>query len=88
MSYVPLRDKVLLEETEKATVTESGIYLGDARADNNTRPGRVLAVGPEVSEIKAGDIVYVMWQKSHIIKEGDKLLAIVGIDDIIAVLED
>ena len=87
MNYKPLHDKVLVIENEKPTETESGIFLGEARGDENTRAGTVLAVGPEVTEVKVGDVVYPMWTKSKVVKEGDKYMGIISQEDILAVEE-
>jgi len=87
MIYRPLHDKVLVIENEKPTETVSGIFLGEARGDENTRAGTVLAVGPEVTEVKVGDVVYPMWTKSKVVKEGDLYMGIISQEDILAVEE-
>jgi len=87
MNYRPLRDNVLLIEKEKPVETESGIYLGDAKADHNNRAGIVLAIGPEVTEVNVGDEVYPMWSKGTTIKEGDEYMAMMSVENILAVVE-
>ena len=87
MNYRPLHDKVLVIENEKPTETVSGIFLGEARGDENTRAGTVLAIGPEVTEVKVGDVVYPMWTKSKVIKDGDVYMGIISQEDILAVEE-
>ena len=63
MIVKPLKDKVLIAEGKKDTVTDSGIIL-DRRGLGNTTPGIVVAVGPDVKEVKEGDTVYLDWSKS------------------------
>lgn len=87
MSYLPLHNKVWVIESEKPTETAAGIFLGDARVDDSLRSAIVQAIGPEVQEIKVGDVVYVMWAKVHVIKQGDVYGGIISEDDILAVLE-
>jgi len=87
MNYKPLHDKVLVIENEKPNETASGIFVGEARMDDNTRAGTVLAIGPEVTEVKVGDIVYPMWTKSKVVKEGDLFMGIISQEDILAVQE-
>ena len=87
MNYKPLRNNVLLIEKEKPVETESGIYLGDAKADHNNRAGIVLAIGPEVTEVQVGDEVYPMWSKGTTIKEGDEYMAMMSVENILAVVE-
>jgi co-chaperonin GroES (HSP10) len=84
MNYKPLHDKVLVIENEKPKETASGIYLGDARGDENTRAGTVLAVGPDVTEVAVGDVVYPMWTKAKVVKDNDLFLGILSQDDILA----
>jgi len=88
MNYKPLHDKVLVIENEKPKETASGIYLGEARADENTRAGTVLAIGPDVTEVKVGDVVYPMWTKAKVVKEGDLYMGIISQEDILAVAEE
>lgn len=87
-NYKPLRDKVLVIENEKPKETASGIYLGEARADENTRAGTVLAIGPDVTEVKVGDIVYPMWTLAKVVKEGELYMGLISQDDILAVAEE
>lgn len=63
MNIRPLYDKVLIAEGKKDTVTDSGIIL-DGRGLGNTTPGIVIAIGPDVKEVKDGDTVYLDWSKS------------------------
>jgi co-chaperonin GroES (HSP10) len=87
MNYLPLQNKVLVIENEKKKVTDSGIYLGEANGDSNTRAGTVLAIGPDVQEVKVGDIVYPMWTKAKVVREDNLYLGIISEEDILAVQE-
>ena len=87
MNYKPLHDKVLVIENEKPKETASGIFVGEARMDDNTRAGTVLAIGPDVYEVKVGDVVYPMWTKAKVVKEGDLYMGLVSQEDILAVAE-
>jgi len=87
MIVKPLHDKVLIAEGKKDTKTESGIIL-DGRGLGNTTPGVVLAVGPEVEEVKEGDNVYLDWSKSKPITVDGAQRVMIAEGDIIAVIED
>jgi len=87
MNYIPLNNKVLVIENEKPTETKGGIFIGDARENDNTRAGTVLAIGPNVTDVKVGDIVYPMWTKAKAIKEGDLYMGLISEDEILAVEE-
>lgn len=87
MSVRPLHDKVLIGEGKKDTTTESGIIL-DSQGAGNTTPGVVLAIGPEVLDIKVGDTVYLEWSKSKPVTIEGVQRVMISVKDIIAVLED
>lgn len=62
----PLKNYVLVTQQEAETKTASGIVLTGSSVDVGARPGRVDAVGPDVNkhEIKVGDKVALIWEKS------------------------
>lgn len=82
MSIKPLKDKVVLEQIQKETTTTSGIVLAAPDRDAQTE-AIVVAIGPEVEEVKAGDRVIVDWSRAgkageyFVIKE-EFIVAIVG----------
>ena len=86
MSIRPLHDKVLIAEGKKDTITESGIIL-DGRGLGNTTPGIVVAVGPDVKEIKEGDTVYLDWSKSSPVNVDGAQRVMIQEKEIIAILE-
>ena len=86
MIIKPLKDKLLIAEGKKDTTTESGIIL-DSRGLGNTTPGIVLAIGPDVLEVREGDIVYLDWSKSKPVTVNDAQRVIISESEIIAVLE-
>jgi co-chaperonin GroES (HSP10) len=87
MIVKPLKDKVLIAEGKKDTVTDSGIIL-DGRGLGNTTPGVVLAVGPDVREVRVGDSVYLDWSKSSPVNVAGVQRVMISEDNIIAVLEE
>jgi co-chaperonin GroES (HSP10) len=87
MIVKPLQDKVLIAEGKKDTVTDSGIIL-DGRGLGNTTPGIVLAVGPDVKEVKEGDQVYLDWSKSKPVTVDGAQRVMIQEKEIIAVIEE
>lgn len=87
MSIRPLHDKVLIAEGKKDTATESGIIL-DSKGTGDATPGIVLAVGPEVVEVKVGDTVYLEWHKSKPVTIEGVQRVMISEKDIIAVVEE
>ena len=86
MIIKPLKDKLLIAEGKKDTTTESGIIL-DGRGLGNTTPGIVLAIGPDVLEVREGDTVYLDWSKSKPVTVNDAQRVMISESEIIAVLE-
>jgi len=87
MSVRPLHDKVLIAEGKKDTTTESGIIL-DGRGLGNTTPGIVVAIGPDVQDVKVGDTVYLDWSKAKPVTVDGAQRVMVIEKEIIAILED
>lgn len=87
MSVRPLHDKVLIAEGKKDTATESGIIL-DSRGMGNTTPGIVLAIGPDVKEVKEGDTVYLDWSKAKPVTVDGAQRVMISEKEIIAVVEE
>ena len=86
MNIVPMKDKVLVAETKKDSVTSTGIII-EGR-DGNTASGKVLAIGPDVTDVKVGDTIYLDWSKTSLVKVDGAQRVIVKQEDIFAVLED
>ena len=86
MIVKPLKDKVLIAEGKKDTTTDSGIIL-DGRGLGNTTPGIVVAVGPDVKEVKEGDTVYLDWSKSSPVNVDGAQRVMISEKEIIAVIE-
>ncbi len=62
----PLADWIVAEQEEAATRTASGLYLPDKAAEK-PKTAKVIKVGKNVKEIKAGDrIVYKSYSTTDI----------------------
>ncbi len=86
MSLNPLKDWVVAEQEEAATKTASGLYLPDKAAEK-PKVAKVLKVGKEVKEIKAGDrIVYKSYSTTEV-KVEDKEYILVKEEDILATVK-
>ena len=66
MNIKPLHDKVLIERLENIRETASGIIL---RHSEEPDRARVLAVGPDVTEVQVGDVVQPDWGKAAAVQE-------------------
>jgi chaperonin GroES len=87
MEIRPMNDRVLVAENKRESKTDSGIILEGARGVGDTAKATVLAVGPEVKDVKAGDVVLLDWAKASPVKVGDVQRAMIKEEFIIAVYE-
>lgn len=88
MNVTPLKDKVLIAENKAEHKSQSGIILEGATSIRESKTGTVLAVGPDVTEVKVGDKVYLEWNKAQIVKIGDAQRVIIKQEDIVAVIDN
>lgn len=87
MIVKPLNKNVLIAQVDRETETESGIILQGSSGATSTATGKVLAVGPDVTEVKVGDEVYLTWQKAKPVTVDGAQRVMVQEEDIVAVLE-
>ncbi len=83
MTIQPLAEYVLAEQEEAATKTASGLYLPDKAAEK-PKVAKVLKVGKNVKEIKAGERIVYKSYSTNEIKLGGKEYILVKEEDILA----
>jgi len=66
MNIKPLHDKVLIERIENVKETASGIIL---KHSEDPDKAKVLAVGPDVTEVQVGDVVQPDWGKAAAVQD-------------------
>ena len=87
MIVKPLFKKVLIAEVKAVTKSESGIILDNANSVREQNRARVLAIGPDVTDVKVDDLILLDWTKASVVKVDGAQRAIVDQDHIVAVLE-
>ena len=87
MNVLPLKTQVLVAENKKEDTTESGIIIEGTRGMGNTAKATVLAVGPDVTDVKVDDVILLDWAKASPVKIGDVQRAMIKEEFIIAVFE-
>ena len=87
MEVRPMNDRVLIAQNAKQTTTESGIILEGSRGTGEIVRATVLAVGPDVKEVKVGDVVLPEWAKANPVKIDGNERAMIKEEFIIAVCE-
>ena len=83
----PIKNNLLVELIQKEKITKSGIVLSVADRDEVNR-GVILAVGPEVIDLKVGDNILPNWNAGRQTKYENQDLWIVNEDDVVLVFED
>ena len=83
---LPLSDKVVLIKKKKETTTPSGFVLPES-AQKETVESEVLAVGPEVKTVKAGDsVLHSKYGPTEFELSKDEVVSICKEEDIYAVV--
>ena len=72
----PLADYVVMQQEEAKSKTASGLYLPD-KGTEKPKIATVLAVGPAVKDVKAGDrVIYGGYSNTDIKVEGQEYLLV------------
>lgn len=82
----PIKKNVLVELQEKSKETASGIILTSADRDEVSK-GLVIETGPDVTEVKSGDMVMPNWSAARKVNYNDKEYYIVSEEEIVIVFE-
>jgi len=77
---------VLVAENKRENTTQSGIILEGAGFDQS-KTGTVLAIGPDVTDVKVGDVIYLEWNKGAVVKIGDAQRIMIKEEFIVAIAE-
>lgn len=86
MNLQPLADRIVMEQLDAEEKTASGIVLPDS-AKEKPKMAKVLAVGKEVKEVKAGDtVLYKSYGPDDVKVEGKDYL-IAKEEDLLAVVK-
>ncbi len=76
MEFKPLKDRVFVKYSEEEEKTSGGLYIPET-AKEKPQKGEVKAVGKDVEDLKAGDIVlFDRYSGSKIKLDGDEYLII------------
>lgn len=76
---------VVQEESEKDSKTTAGGIILTTEVSTGHKPGRVIAIGPNVTEVQPGNVCYFNWQNSQPFTDDGQMMAAVKQDQIFAV---
>jgi chaperonin GroES len=83
----PLHNNVLIAELKQDKTTESGIILA-GEAKERSQQALVMAVGPEVTQVKLHDKVIPDWSKGRVTKIGELQGVVIKEEDILCIIEE
>lgn len=86
MNVLPLKDKVLVAENKRENTTESGIVIEGAGGLGESKTGTVLAIGPDVKDVKVGDTIYLEWNKAQVVTIDGAQRVMIKEENIVAVV--
>jgi co-chaperonin GroES (HSP10) len=88
MKFRPLGKKVLIAENKRENTTASGIIIEGADRHGESRTGTVMAIGPEVKDVKLKDKVLLDWSKAAVVTVDGAQRVIVLEENIVAILKN
>lgn len=86
MNLQPLADRIVMEQLEAEETTASGIVLPGS-AQEKPKMAKVIAVGKDVKEVKAGDQVIYKSYGPDEIKVGSQEYLIGKEEDLLAIVK-
>jgi len=87
MNVLPLKDKVFVAENRKENTTASGIVIEGAGGLGESKTGTVLAIGPDVKDVKVGDVIYLEWNKAQVVTIDGAQRVMIKEENIVAVVD-
>jgi len=86
MKIYPLNKQILLRANEQEATTSSGLIIsGSSLVDSRT--ATIIEVGPGVSMVKPGYVVFVNWTKAFPVKIEGKEYSFVDEEHIVAIVD-
>ena len=86
MKLKPLKDRLVVTFTEEPEKTAGGLYMPEGTKDK-PQDGTVEAVGPDVKDIKVGDVVLFDVYSGSKIKTDEQDILIIKEEDVLAIVE-
>ncbi len=86
MNFQPLGKRVLVQRTEEAGTTASGIIIPD-NAKEKPSQGKVMAISSDVDNVKVNDVVvFGKYSGNEFEVDGEKYL-IIDVDDLFGIIK-
>jgi co-chaperonin GroES (HSP10) len=82
----PLKKQILIKANAQETTTASGLIIeGSGLVDSRT--ATVIRVGPDVTTVKPGYLVYINWTKALPVKIEGKEFSFIEEDNLVAIMD-
>lgn len=86
MALQPTRNNILVVQKEVEKTTAGGIILAGANIESGIKPAVVRAVGPDVTEVKVGSVIYLKWSESVAVTVDGEASAIVSEESVLGIV--
>ncbi|GBD98678.1 10 kDa chaperonin 5 [bacterium BMS3Abin07] len=86
MKFKPLKDRVFVSYSDDVEKTAGGIYVPDT-AKEKPQKGKVEAIGPEVKELKIGNMVFFDRYSGSKVNIDNTEYLIIKEEDILGIIE-
>ena len=87
MQVKPMKKKILVAENKSEHKSDSGIILEGATSVRESKKATVIAIGPDVTLVKEGDVVLLDWTKGTVVKINDAQRVIIDEEHVVAVFD-
>lgn len=84
---IPLKNFVLMGEVKEDLKTESGLILTQS-VTAGLKPGKILAIGPDVEGVKVGQHVICNWKASVAVDVEGIMCVLLRDEEIMAITKD
>lgn len=81
-----LGEQVLVAAVPREEKSAGGIILSKEDKPTSSEPGVVMAIGPEVANVKPKDVIYLVWSESMPVRVSGQEAVIVSQEHIKAVI--
>ena len=81
----PTNNHILVHEVAKEETTSGGIILGGVDIDTGSKPGYVVAVGPDCDQKLLNQTVYLQWGKGMAVTNEGKMGVLISDEHIMGI---
>ena len=81
-----LKNNIVVGEVAVEKKTESGLILTQ-NMETGSRPAKVVAIGPDVTQVKIGEQIVIKWAEAIAVSENGQQYAIVSEDHVYGVFD-